>query len=100
MKLDKQTTIDVRDRCLCLHVQRAARRLARRFDDALRPFGLTNGQFSLMMSLNRPEPPRLGEVADFLAMDRTTLTAAIKPLERQGLIHSRPDPDDRRARRL
>jgi hypothetical protein len=50
-----ETTILVRDSCLCLHVQRAARALARRFDNALRPLGLTNGQFSLMMSLNRPE---------------------------------------------
>ena len=37
----------VKDRCLCLHVQRAARALARRFDEELRPFELTNGQFSL-----------------------------------------------------
>src|SRR4051812_44720797 len=54
-----ETTLLVRDTCLCLHVQRAARALARRFDEALRPLGLTNGQFSLMMSLNRPEPPAI-----------------------------------------
>lgn len=41
-----ETTLLVRDTCLCLHVQRAARALARRFDEALRPLGLTNGQFS------------------------------------------------------
>ena len=50
----------VRDSCLCLHVQRAARAVARRYDEALRPVRLTNGQFSLMMSLNRAEPPRIG----------------------------------------
>jgi hypothetical protein len=66
-------TILVRDTCLCLHVQRAARALARRFDEALRPVGLTNGQFSLLMSLNRPAPPAMGSVASLLAMDRTTL---------------------------
>jgi hypothetical protein len=49
------TTLLVRDTCLCLHVQRAARVLARRFDRALEPVGLTNGQFSLLMSLNRPD---------------------------------------------
>ena len=52
-----ETTLFVRDHCLCLYAQRAARALARRFDDALRPLGLTNGQFSLLMALNRPEPP-------------------------------------------
>ncbi|ADG12246.1 MarR family transcriptional regulator [Caulobacter segnis] len=95
-----ETTIHVRDTCLCLHVQRAARALARRFDEALRPLGLTNGQFSLLMSLNRPEPAGMGGVANLLAMDRTTLTAALKPLERRGLLTIAPDPKDRRARVL
>lgn len=93
-------TREVRDSCLCLHLQRAARALARRFDQALRPFGLTSGQFSLLMSLNRPEPPRLGDVARLLAMDRTTLTANLKPLERRGLLTVIVDHEDRRARRL
>ena len=88
----------VRDACLCLHVQRAARALARRFDDALRPVGLTNGQFSLMMSLNRPEPPDMGAVASLLGMDRTTLTAALKPLQRRDLLRIKADPTDRRSR--
>jgi DNA-binding MarR family transcriptional regulator len=99
-KVTFQDTIRVRDCCLCLHVQRAARSLARLFDDALRPYGLTNGQFSLLMSLNRPEPPQMRSVADLLAMDRTTLTAALKPLERQGLLTIAIDPKDRRSRRL
>jgi hypothetical protein len=71
-----ETTLFVRDHCLCLHAQRAARALARRFDDALRPHGLTNGQFSLLMALNRPAPPPMGPVAAMLAMDRTTAAAA------------------------
>jgi DNA-binding MarR family transcriptional regulator len=95
-----ETTLMVRDCCLCLHVQRAARALARRFDDALRPLGLTNGQFSLMMSLNRPEPPGMASVAKLLAMDQTTLTAALKPLHRRGLLDIATDPADRRARLL
>lgn len=95
-----ETTIHVRDHCLCLAAQRAARTLARRFDDALRPAGLTSGQFSLLMSLNRPQPPSIGAVADLLAMDRTTLTANLKPLEKRGLVQVMVDPDDRRARRV
>jgi DNA-binding MarR family transcriptional regulator len=90
----------VRDNCLCLHVQRAARGLARRFDDVFRPLDLTHGQFSLLMSLNRPEPPTIGAVAELLAMDRTTLTAALKPLERRGLLKVSVDKKDKRSRRL
>ena len=93
-----ETTRLVRDSCLCLHAQRAARALARHFDNALRPIGLTNGQFSLMMSLNRPEPPAMTAVAGLLAMDRTTLTAALKPLRRRGLLKIAADPKDRRSR--
>lgn len=95
-----ETTLLVRDSCLCLHVQRAARTLARLFDDALRPVEITSGQFSLMMALNRPLPPSIGSVAQLLAMDRTTLTAALKPLERRGLIEVSVDPRDRRGRLL
>jgi DNA-binding MarR family transcriptional regulator len=93
-----ETTVHVRDHCLCLATQRAARTLARRFDEALRPAGLTSGQFSLLMSLNQPQPPSIGAVAGLLAMDRTTLTANLKPLERRGLATTAVDPDDRRGR--
>jgi DNA-binding MarR family transcriptional regulator len=100
MAIPLAVTHEVRDTCLCLHVQRAARALARRFDVALRPTGLTNGQFSLLIALNRPNPPAMAPVAALLAMDRTTLTAALKPLERRGLLKVMPDPNDRRTRRL
>src|ERR1700757_3832201 len=93
-----EITLEVRDTCLCLHLQRAARAVARRFDAALRPLGLTSGQFSLLMSLNRSEPATMGGVATLLAMDRTTLTANLKPLARRGLVAVTTDPDDRRNR--
>jgi len=95
-----EMTPAVRDCCLCLHAQRAARALARRFDEALRPLDLTNGQFSLLMALNRPEPPTLGSVANLLAMDRTTLTAALKALTRRKLVKVAVDREDKRSRRL
>ena len=83
---------------MCLHVQRAARAVARRYDEALRPMRLTNGQFSLLMSLNRLEAPSMGQVASLLAMDRTTLTANLKPLERRGLVKVTVGETDRRSR--
>ena len=95
-----ETTLMVRDCCLCLHAQRAARNLARIFDDVLRPLALTNGQFSLLMSLNRPRPAAMKDVSTLLAMDRTTLTAALKPLERRALVKIEQDPDDKRSRLL
>ena len=94
------TTREVRDTCLCLHVQRGARALARRFDEAFRALDLTHGQFSLLMSLNRPDPPPLGAVASLIGMDRTSLTAKLKPLERRKLVRVQTDAEDQRTRRL
>jgi DNA-binding MarR family transcriptional regulator len=51
-----------------------------------------------MMSLNRPEAPGMVAIASLLAMDRTTLTAALKPLQRQGLVKVAADARDRRSR--
>ncbi len=98
--LPLSVTHEVRDRCLCLHLQRAARAIGRRFDEALRPLNLSNQQYSLLISLNRPKPPKISDVAYVLAMDRTTLTANLKPLERRGLLTVSADDKDKRTRRL
>lgn len=95
-----ETTLLVRDTCLCLHAQRAARAIARRFDIALKSAGISSGQFSLLMSLNRPKPANLASVAALLGMDRSTVTANLKPLERHHFVRAAPDPDDARARLL
>lgn len=95
-----ETTWRVRDACLCLAAQRAARSLARRFDEAFRPLAITSGQFSLLISLNRPAPPPIGAVASVLAMDRTTLTANLKPLVKRRLVEVAVDPNDKRGRLL
>lgn len=97
--LSIETVHEIRDRCLCLASQRAARRLARRFDRLFAPLGLTNGQFSMMVALSGQWSPRLGELAEFLGMDSTTMTAAVKPLEKRGLVALRADEADGRVRR-
>lgn len=91
--------VQVRDTCLCFAAQRAARRLARRFDAALRPLGLTNTQFSLMMPLNAPRALTLGQLSDFLCIDQTTMSAALRALERAGLVEVLRDARDKRIRR-
>ena len=97
--LSLQDVLHVRDTCLCFAAQRAARRLARRFDAMFRPLGITNNQFSLMMPLNAPPPMSLGQLSEFLGMDQTTISATLKGLERDGLIEVRRDDRDKRIRR-
>jgi DNA-binding MarR family transcriptional regulator len=89
-----------RNACICLDLQRAARAVARRFDAVFRPLDLTNGQFSLLLALRWGGPNTMSRLAALLAMDRTTLTAALKPLDRRGLVAVAVDPADRRSRRL
>jgi DNA-binding MarR family transcriptional regulator len=84
--------------CLCFHAQRAARSLGRRFDEAFRLIGLTNGQYSLLAALSLREPLSIGALATALGMDRTTMTAALKPLTRRRLVKVAIDPADRRNR--
>jgi len=85
---------------LFFQIQRSARVLARRCDAELRPLGLTNGQFILLMLLKRQEDSGMADLASLLAMDRTTLTAALKTLERRGFVKIAIDPSDLRVRRM
>src|SRR5262249_45229381 len=99
-KLPFAVTHKVRDTCLCLHLQRAASALARRFDEAWRPSGRTSGKCPMMIRRNQPAPPTIGSIASLLSVDRTTPTAALKPLQRRGLVAVTVDANDRRSRRL
>ena len=86
--------------CVCQALRRAARKVTRRYEDALRPIGLTMGQFTTLAALLRADPVPLSVLADQLGMDRTTLTRDLAPLERRGLLASVPMPDDRRVRAI
>ncbi|MCJ2029436.1 MarR family transcriptional regulator [Methylobacterium sp. J-043] len=90
----------VEQACLSFAAQKAARAVGRRYDAALRPTGLSNWQFTLLMMLVREEPPTISALAQFLATDRTTVTANLKPLERRGLLSILADVEDRRIRRV
>ena len=95
-----ETTPLVRDTCLCIGVQRASRAIGRLFDAAFRPLGLNNFQYSLLMMLNRPSALTVGGLAECLAMDRTTTTANLKPLERRGLVTIRRAKEDARIKHV
>ncbi|MBB2965079.1 MarR family winged helix-turn-helix transcriptional regulator [Methylobacterium sp. R2-1] len=90
----------VEQSCLSFTAQKAARAIGRRYDASLRPTGLSNWQFTLLMMLVREEPPTISALAQHLATDRTTITANLKPLERRGLVNVQGDAEDRRVRRV
>lgn len=86
--------------CIGLASQRLARAVSRRYDAAFRPLGLSGWQFTLLMATRRPAAPTISDLADWLDMDRTTVTANLKPLTRRGLVAIETDAEDRRARRV
>src|SRR3954463_6356213 len=86
--------------CLCARSQGGSRSIGRRFEEALRPVGLNNWQFTLLMTLTRPSPRTISGWAEDRGMDRTTTTKTMKPLERRGLLEIRQDEKDARVRRI
>ncbi|NNG03555.1 MAG: MarR family transcriptional regulator [Inquilinus sp.] len=85
--------------CTCAQVRRAARGLTRDYDRALKPAGLKLTQYSVLANLVRAGGLTITELAERLAMDRTTLTRNLRPLERQGWIALAAGPD-RRCRKV
>src|SRR5205814_139227 len=84
--------------CLCLASRRAARTITRAFDRHLRPHGLRVTQFTLLTNLQLRGPTPIGELAEVLGLERTTLTRSLALLETERWIDIRADRDDARSR--
>jgi DNA-binding MarR family transcriptional regulator len=92
-------SIEPKSTCHCAALRKATRRVSQLYDSALEPCGLRTTQRSILIQIARTGvPPALGQLADTLVMDRGALTHSLKPLERDGLIEIRIDPEDRRNR--
>ncbi|HEX7121584.1 MAG TPA: MarR family transcriptional regulator [Gemmatimonadaceae bacterium] len=85
--------------CACANLRRAARAVTQAYDRALRPTGLRPTQFTLLQALSLAGPLAQRELADILAIDSTTLSRTLAPLESSGWIRSLAG-EDRRERRL
>lgn len=83
-----------------LDIQRAGRMVTRHLNSRLRCLAMTSGQYQSLAAIDVADPPLMGAVAQSLGMDRTTLTANLKPMERCGMILVEADENDRRARRV
>lgn len=83
--------------CLCLASRKAARSITRAFDRKLRPFGIRATQFSALTNLSLRGALTIGELANFLGVERTTLTRNLELLEAKGWVKIEVG-DDARAR--
>ncbi|MGC4191764.1 MAG: MarR family winged helix-turn-helix transcriptional regulator [Thermomicrobiales bacterium] len=93
---DDADTAWMRSACFCTSIRRIDRVLTRFYDDALRPSGLSIGQYSLLATLGRaPAAVSLSHLAEGIDLDRSTLSRNLAPLEREGLVRIEPGADRR-----
>jgi DNA-binding MarR family transcriptional regulator len=83
--------------CLCASLRRASRAVTQAYETELRKEGLRATQFTLLHVLAKKSEQTQGEIGDFLALDSTTLTRTLRPLEEKGWIRARSG-EDRRER--
>lgn len=85
--------------CLCFRARRVSRALTRMYDEALRPLGIAATQLTLLnaVAMTRGQGT-VSQLADILAMDQTTLSRALRPLEKAGLVQTERLAEDRRMR--
>ncbi len=98
--MSRRSPIDEIASCTCLRLRKATRRVTQIYDQMLEPSGLTIAQFSLLARLWPDTALAIGELAEALVADQTTLTRNIKPLAARGLVRSFHDENDRRRRMI
>jgi MarR family transcriptional regulator, transcriptional regulator for hemolysin len=77
-----------------------ARLLKTYVDQQARRYGMTRAQWQVLSRLERCEGLKQSELAEMLDLQPITLTRLVDRLCDNGLIERRPDPNDRRAKRL
>jgi len=85
--------------CLCANIRRVSRAITQRYEEALRPVGLTITQFTILRAVSLLGDITQGRLGEILAMDSTTLTRTLGVMNREGWI-SKVYGADRRERRL
>ena len=86
--------------CICFQLGRITRKVTRYYRDKISTFGLTHGQFFMLIAIFEDESLLPSQLAKKTALDRPTTTGLLDRLERDGWIKRQPDSDDRRALRI
>ena len=81
--------------CACATLRKTSRTITRLYDEALKPSGLLATQYMVLVAIQKEHPVTIGQLAEIMVMDRTTLTRNLKPLEKSGLIVNGKGEDQR-----
>ncbi len=85
-ELDTTALKTLAEACACSQVRKAARVITQFYDRCLHPTGLRMTQHTVLVVIALSEQETVMHLAEKLAMDRSALARALKPLEIQGLV--------------
>ena len=88
----------VAERCAHFNLKKAVRSVTQRYDEALGEVDLRISQFTLLVSSSLAGATSIGDLAEQLAMDRTTLSRNVQPLVKRGLLELMRSQSDSRTR--
>ena len=70
------------------------------YDQFMKPLGVTRAQWWVLAYLSRHDGMMQTQLADVLEVGKASLGDVIESLERSGWVERRPDPTDKRAKRV
>lgn len=86
--------------CLCFQLNRVSRKITKEYRGEIASFGLTHGQFFMLVAILEDDGLPPSQLADKVDLDRATTTGLLDRLERDGWVERRSDSRDRRAYRI
>lgn len=72
--------------CAAFNLRRTSRAVTSLYDDALRPAGISSPALTILAAIAEYEPISVGDLADVLVLDPTTMTRNLQLLRRKGLL--------------
>lgn len=100
MTCDLKRCRQIGETCALFNLRKASRAITQLYEEIMKPSGLLPTQFTVLVAIRYRGPIVISGLAEVLAMDRTTLTRNLKPLEREGLVAVVPGRHDRRSREV
>lgn len=86
------------DRSLGYQVNLLARMMEQALASRIRQFGVVPGQFAQLLALYRTDGQSVTDLAAAVAIEHSTMSRTLTRMERDGLVVTRPNPDDARSR--
>jgi len=91
----KQGLSPADDACNCFYLRRAARLITRQYAETMKPAGLNTGQYTVLACLSHRDSLTITELAAMMGLERTSLSRALRPMEKDQLVSLSPEESQR-----